>query len=1089
MAQATAEGTLTVLFTDIEGSTDLGRVVGDHGARAIVRAHERIVREQVEEHGGRVVKSLGDGLMVAFSSARMAVGCAIAIQRSLDAAQRAGADGAVPVRIGVHCGEAILEGDDIHGSVVNAAARITGQAKAQQVLVSDIVKALVGGMPGLRLGGPQTTRLKGFDDEWRLFEVEWREETSARSRLTPLVGREHERAELSTHLNNLAAGSGALVLIGGEPGVGKTRLAQEIANDGIKRGHRVLTGRCYDVESPIPYLPFIELLEAASKQVDPATFRMALGDAAGEIAKVMPQLRNLYDDILPGLELPPEQERRYLFNSISEFVTRAASARPLILILDDLHWADASSLALLERVAEGLSEVPVLILGTYRNVELDTNRPLARVLDGLLRRRLVQRVNLKRLGRDGVAGMLERLAGQAPPDKLVDAIYEESEGNPFFVEEVFRHLSEQGRLLDSAGAWRADVEIGEVDVPESIRLVIGRRLEALDDTARRALCGAAVLGRTFEYAVLEEVAGLDGDELLDALEHAEQLSLVQPLSGGADETRFEFVHELIRQTLLSGMTPPRRHKLHRQAAQALERLYASDLDTHAAEITNHLRASGARDPDALVRFLTLAGERAQASAAFADAAAYFEEALEFAGDGDPRTLARILVGLGHAKRSSGSLELAMPHWRRALAIYEELGDTEAIATVAHAIVMQLGWDGRWDELLEITARALGFVGETESKERALLLVFGAVGLGWAGEYESSKAMLEEAIALSDRVDDPTTKGQCIAAAATHFYAYGQVEECIELARRGAEILEPAPAQWNYATAQAFVVISLAFAGRFGELAEELDKLEEISTRLGFGGGLMFAHRSRMIMANSVDPSPERFLKMADEDIELCRTYDLPWLPQGQLFLATARAYAGDMDGAIEMARIAARDEPPGVLYGWGLGLSFFLLALAGRKDEAMEVWEEARPLVPERDGIYAIGRWGLLGFVVESLWLLGERDEAARHYETLAASPRDDWMRWDGRAFGAVRALAADAAGAIDGVESGFEAAFELAEQLPNEAEKYALRLLRAMVLAERGDGEVERARQLLAEAEKGLAGFGIHIYDRQIAETAAKLG
>jgi predicted ATPase len=184
----------------------------------------------------------------------------------------------------------------------------------------------------------------------------------------------------------------------------------------------------------------------------------------------MPQLRNLYDDIPPGLELPPEQERRYLFNSISEFVTRAASTRPLIIVLDDLHWADASSLALLETVAAGIASVPVLILGTYRNVELDLNRPLARVLDGLVRRRLVHRVNLKRLPRDGVAAMLERLAGQSPPDKLVDAIYGESEGNPFFVEEVYRHLSEQGKLMDETGAWRADVEIGEVDVPESIRL-------------------------------------------------------------------------------------------------------------------------------------------------------------------------------------------------------------------------------------------------------------------------------------------------------------------------------------------------------------------------------------------------------------------------------------------------------------------------------------------------------------------------------------------------------------------------------------------------------------------------------------------
>jgi class 3 adenylate cyclase/tetratricopeptide (TPR) repeat protein len=1089
MAQATAEGTLTVLFTDIEGSTDLGRVVGDQAAREIMRAHEEIVREQVDEHGGRVVKSLGDGLMVAFSSARMAVTCAVAVQRALDVARRSGADGAVPVRIGVHCGEAILEGDDVHGSVVNAAARITSHAKAQQVLVSDIVKALVGGMPGLRLGEVQTARLKGFDDEWRLFEVEWREAAPVRTRLTPLVGRDEERAELDVHLNNLAAGTGALVLIGGEPGVGKTRLAQEVASDGLRRGHRVLTGRCYDVESPIPYLPFIEILEAAAKEVDATTFRLALGDAAGEIAKVMPQLRNLYDDIPPGLELPPEQERRYLFNSITEFVVRAASTRPLVILLDDLHWADTSSLALLEIVAAGVSEMPVLILGTYRNVELDLNRPLARVLDGLVRRRLVHRVNLKRLPREGVAGMLERLAGQPPPDKLVDAIFEESEGNPFFVEEVYRHLSEQGKLLDGSGAWRSDVEIGEVDVPESIRLVIGRRLETLDDLSRKALCAAAVLGRTFEYGLLEDLAGLDPDDLLDALEHAEQLSLVQPLAG-TDETRFEFVHELIRQTLLSGMTPPRRHRLHQRAAETMERIYATHLEERAAEIVNHLRTSGARDRAAMVRMLTLAGERAVASAAFGDAAEYFEEALEFAGDEEDETLARVLVGLGHARRAVGSRDSAMPHWRRALAIYERLGDKESVAVVAYGIAMQLGWDGRWDEVMEITARALNFVGEAESAERTLLLGFASSGLGWAGEYEASKTMLDETTRLAERIDDPLVTGQALVAAATHAYAYAQIDKCIECARQATQMLHAAPNQWSYATGQAFLAIAIAFAGRFSELPKELERLDAVSNRLAFGGGLMFAHRSRMLVANCSDPDPTRWVRDSEADIDLCRAHDLPWVPQGQLFLATARANLDELDDAIALAREATKDEPSGALYGWGYGLTALLLAYAGRHDEARAVLDQAEPYLPALGAPQTVGRWSLLGFVLETLWWTGDLDRLADFVELAAAMPREAPMRFDGRTFDSVAALTAAAARRWDEAEHYFASAHVVARELPNVVEQYWLRHLQALVLLERGaDGDFDRAVRLLGEAFDGFTRLGLPLYRRLTQERLDRLG
>jgi predicted ATPase len=198
----------------------------------------------------------------------------------------------------------------------------------------------------------------------------------------------------------------------------------------------------------------------------------------------------------------------------------------------------------------------------------------------------------------------------------------------------------------------------------------------------------------------------------------------------------------------------------------MERLYESNLEEHAAQIVNHLRAAGGRDRHAMVRILTLAGERASASAAFGDAVAYFEEALAAAGEEEDERLARILVGLGHALRSHESLEIAMPHWRRALAIYERLGDKESVAAVAYGIAMQVGWDGRWDEVMEITARALNFVGEEESSERALLLGFAAAGLGWAGEYPSSKAMLDESHRVAEVLDEQLVTGQWLVAAAT-----------------------------------------------------------------------------------------------------------------------------------------------------------------------------------------------------------------------------------------------------------------------------------------------------------------------------------
>ncbi|HTC80988.1 MAG TPA: BTAD domain-containing putative transcriptional regulator, partial [Acidimicrobiia bacterium] len=579
--EALAGGPVTVLFTDVEASTDIRTRHGDQIAQQLLRAHEDLVRSQVRAHGGLEVKALGDGFMVAFGSARRALSCAIATQRSLSDHRLDLPD--VKVRIGLNTGEVVHEGDDLYGQAVHAAARIAAKAHGGEILVSEIVKQLVGTTPDVSFRDRGRYRLKGFPERFHLFEVAWAEEEpgpspAAFAARTPYVGREVERAELARLLDAARDGRGTLALIGGEPGVGKTRLTEEAGADATAKGFRVLVGRCYEIEGAPPYVPFVEILEEAlASAPSPDAFRALLADDAPEVAKLLPRLRRLFPDIPPPLELPPEQERHYLFNSLRDFFGRAAAGRPMFLVLDDLHWADEGTLLLVEHLAERLPRLPVLAVGTYRDTEVTPGHRLARPLEDLLRHRLAQRISLQRLPEDGVAALLRALSGQEPPPSLVAVVHAETQGNPFFTEEVFKHLAEEGRLFDEDGRFRPELSIGELDVPESLRLVLGRRLDRLGENGRRALAAAAVVGRAFTYELLEALGELPADALLDALDEAERARLVAPLSDAADEDRLLFSHELIRQTLLTSLSQPRRRRLHLLVADTLGRLHADDL--------------------------------------------------------------------------------------------------------------------------------------------------------------------------------------------------------------------------------------------------------------------------------------------------------------------------------------------------------------------------------------------------------------------------------------------------------------------------------------------------------------------------------
>ena len=503
---------------------------------------------------------------------------------------------------------------------------------------------------------------------------------------TPYVGRETERAEARRLLDLAVQGHGGVLLIGGEPGVGKTRLADEVLADGRQRGCLALTGRCYETEGTPPFIPWVEMVEQSASIVPRAAFREALGDAAPQVAKIVPELRRMFPDMPPPIALPPEQQRRYLFNGFLDFVNRSTRVTPQVLLIDDLHWADDSTLLLLQHIAQHAADTPLLIVGTYRDVDLDVARPFAKVLEAFTRQRLAHKVALRRLPEAGVGEMLRALSGDAPPAHLVAAIYAETEGNPFFVEEVFQHLSEEGRLFDEDGQWSADLRVEDLEVPEGIRLVIGRRFERLSAEARKVLTTAAILSRSFDLTLLAAAGDVEGDALLTALEEAESAKLVQTVSSGR-EVRWEFAHGLIRQTLVNSLSLMRRQRAHLRVAEAMERVYGTRIERHAADVAQHLYQAGmGADPDKTVRFVTLAGNQALGARAFTEALRLFTDALSIQEDSDDRRkLAELHSRRGLALRSLGRGEEAVDAWLTALAAYEALDDLNGIARTAYDV--------------------------------------------------------------------------------------------------------------------------------------------------------------------------------------------------------------------------------------------------------------------------------------------------------------------------------------------------------------------------------------------------------------------
>lgn len=602
----------------------------------------------------------------------------------------------------------------------------------------------------------------------------------------PFVGRQAELAALSPALRDALAGAGRVVLLAGEPGIGKTRLAEELAGYAAQQGASVLWGRCSEWEGAPSYWPWIQMLRVLLDGHGNAALLSRLGDAGADVAQLLPELR------ASGLELPelppqdPEQARFRLFDAVTRLLRAAAADKPRVIVLDDLHWADAPSLLLLQFLAEHLGDAPMLVLGSYRNVEVGRQHPLARTLAELTRRPATKRIVLQGLSAADVARYVALVAGHEPSSRLVEALLRETEGNPFFLTEVLRLLMSEGAIEQwSAGAWIPRV-------PESVREVIGRRLDRLSDTSNAVLNVAAVIGREFSLALLQRVCELDTERLLDALDEATQAHIIEE-QGALGQYRFS--HALIQETLLDGLSTVRRVHLHAQVGLELEQLHATNPTPVLGELAHHFfQAAPLGQAEKAATYARLAAEQAYGQVAWEDAAAHYERALQaldlVSALGDQQRI-ELLLALNQAQEYAGNMRGARQSRRQAVPLIRRAGSIEQLAAVA----MQHGV-GPWGsafadaDIAVLLDEVLAALPAADSELRVRVLGRLAASLHHVpGTRERRIQLTDEATATARRLSDDAAFIFALSSTVQSFFEPEEQERVLQCTRALATIAE------------------------------------------------------------------------------------------------------------------------------------------------------------------------------------------------------------------------------------------------------------------------------------------------------------
>jgi class 3 adenylate cyclase len=640
-----ATQTATILVSDLVGSTELRAALGEDRAEDVRRLHDRTLSEVAERAGGIVIKGLGDGLLVQFAGAAEAVGVAVAMQQAVETlGRREELD--LSIRVGLSSGDVTIEDGDCFGVPVVEASRLCSAAGSGEIYAAEVVTVLARGRGSHTVEPVGDLELKGLPDPVPVHRIGWEPARAAADLrgVAPYVGRADERRILRERFDAATGGKGGLVLIAGEPGIGKTRLTTELCRDvAVDPGATVLVGGCHDGDVGA-YAPFVEAITDWLRSTPVADVTRVLGTEASVMARLAPAVTKVLPDVSAPTDLGPDEAEARLHDAIGQVLTRLTEERPAVLLLDDLHWADAGTIALLRVAARKAIGIRLLVIGTYRDTDLDRRHPLAEALPLLRREVEPTRLALEGLPSEAVHELLERLADHEVPMGFASLLTAQTDGNPFFLREMLIHFTEVGALRFEDGVWVAADDIANT-IPEGVREVVGRRLSQLSPTAQKLLEIGALFEVAFPLDVAAEVAKIDEDEALDAIDEALQAQIVL-----ATEVfdRYAFSHALFRQTLVGELNPSRQVRTHRAIAEALDKRVAGRPSPEMAAVLARHWSQSAAIPGAErgVPAALIVAEDAAARYAHRDAFDAWSVALELLPDGDER---EIEVRLGRAR--------------------------------------------------------------------------------------------------------------------------------------------------------------------------------------------------------------------------------------------------------------------------------------------------------------------------------------------------------------------------------------------------------------------------------------------------------
>lgn len=693
---------------------------------------------------------------------------------------------------------------------------------------------------------------------------------------TPFVGRERERAAIAARLADTAAGRGGVVLIAGEPGIGKTRLAEEAAIAAAAAGWRAHWGRCYEGDGAPAFWPWTQILRSYL----PAAASGDGGDAA-EIALLVPEAGAHVSTSRRASTTVTAQERLRTFESVTRMLTH--DRRRSLLIIDDLQWADASSLLLFQFFAREIRETAAVVIATYRDSEGLVGHPFRGTLAEMARLPHVSRIRLDGLNDAEVAQLVSAMVGRSEEEGAAYSAAQRGAGNPFFIGELVRlaMTARETRAGPFGSSGRmTDWEPEPADVPAGVRDVLARRLERLTEACRQVLSAAAVIGQEFTFGILRQVAGLRAEIALDALDEAADAHLIRVAPGA--QGRYSFIHTLVREVLYLNLPASRRIRMHHAVAEALREHHEPAPESHLAEIAHHyFKSAAGGDAGMAVWYCRLAGEYALAHLGYEEAAGHFEraiQALDAQVARDASLRGELYLALGDARMRAGETAAAQEAYLEAAAIGRGLSAVEDGASKGDAAPLlgraALGFGRGGIETGLVNMRLVGLIepalaiqGATDSDLRVRLLGRLAMELYYSDQRERRAALSGEALAMARRLDRPDALA--FALHARHFTLW-EPENLEERLALGAELPGAAEAAGDpemQLQGYLLAVPDLLEVGQVGGARRSIESFVRLAGELRQPLYLWHAARLRTLCAY-FDGDLEAMERLADEALAI-----------------------------------------------------------------------------------------------------------------------------------------------------------------------------------------------------------------------------